>query len=80
MLFPQNLCKFRLEPSDGADDFDQKVIDSVEQFVPARSELIEVFASIAQYDSSITTATAIHKFFESLIDFQLLIGFDFCFR
>ena len=68
-LFSQNLRKFRLEPSEGADDFDQKVIDNIEKFIPARSELIEVFASLAQYDSTTTTATAIHKFFESLIPY-----------
>tara|TARA_B100000446_G_scaffold151120_1_gene145857 strand:- start:237 stop:995 length:759 start_codon:yes stop_codon:yes gene_type:complete len=48
-LFSENLCKFRLEPSNGAPDFDEQVIESIGQFVPARSELIEVFASIAQY-------------------------------
>ena len=38
-LFSENLEAFRLEPSKGAGDFDQKVIDSIEQFIPSRSEL-----------------------------------------
>lgn len=65
-LFSRNLKRFRLEPSKGSTDFDQKIIDSIEQFLPVRSELIEVFGTIAQYDFSVGTGTVIHKFFESL--------------
>lgn len=68
-LFSKNLIRFRLKPSQGENDFDQTVVDSIEQFLPARSELIEVFATIAQYDHSTTTAQVIHKFFESLIPY-----------
>jgi len=65
-LFAENLKKFRIEASNGANDFDQKVVDSIEQFFPARNELVEVFGVIAQYDQTATTASVIHKFFESL--------------
>jgi len=68
-LFSENLCKFRLEPSAGAADFDEQVIESIGKFVPARGELIEVFASIAQYDNTSTTAPVIHRFFESLLPY-----------
>ncbi len=68
-LFSENLEKFRLEASNGVNDFDQKIVDSVEQFIPARNELVEVFGVIAQYDQSTTTAPVIHKFFESLIPY-----------
>lgn len=68
-LFSGNLCNFRLEPSKGASDFDEQVIESIGKFVPARSELIEVFASIAQYDNTSTTAPVIHRFFESLLPY-----------
>lgn len=68
-LFSENLSKFRLEPSKGASDFDQQVMESIEQFIPSRNELIEIFASIAQYDSTNTTAPVIHNFFESLIPY-----------
>ncbi len=68
-LFSENLSKFRLEPSSGANDFDQQVVDSIEQFIPARNELIEVFSSTAQYDCTNTTTPVIHKFFESLIPY-----------
>ena len=68
-LFSENLEKFRLAPSNGANDFDQQVVDSIEQFIPARNELIEVFGAIAQYDNTTTTAPVVHKFFESLIKY-----------
>lgn len=68
-LFSNNLKKFRLNPSNGVTDFDQKVVDSIEQFVPFRSELIEVFAAIAQYDNAISSAHVIHKFFEHMIPY-----------
>ncbi|MGK0414940.1 MAG: hypothetical protein ACJAST_000001, partial [Halopseudomonas sp.] len=69
-LFARNMDRFRLEPSKGATDFDQKIVESVEQFLPARSELIEVFSTIAQYDPSAGSASVIHKFFESLIPYM----------
>lgn len=69
-LFARNLNRFRLEPSKGATDFDQKIVESIEQFLPARSELIEVFSTIAQYDPSTGSAPVIHKFFESLIPYM----------
>lgn len=68
-LFSKNIEKFRLPPSNGATDFDQKVIESIEQFIPARNELIEVFGALAQYDTGTGAASAIHKFFESLIPY-----------
>ena len=68
-MFSENLEAFRLEPSKGAGDFDQKVIDSIEQFIPSRSELIEVFSTIALYDTTDASAPVIHKFFESLIPY-----------
>jgi SEFIR domain len=68
-LFSENLKKFRLDPSKGVTDFDQQIVDSVEQFIPVRNEIVEVFGAIAQYDQGITTAAAIHKFFESLIPY-----------
>jgi hypothetical protein len=59
-----------LEPSTVATEFDKKIVESIEQFLPARSELIEVFSTIAQYDPSTGSAPVIHKFFESLIPYM----------
>ncbi len=68
-LFSNNLDRFRLAPSNGVTDFDQQVLDSIEQFIPSRNELIKVFGVIAQYDKTTTSAPVIHKFFESLIKY-----------
>ncbi|UVL43101.1 TIR domain-containing protein [Pseudomonas sp. B21-040] len=68
-LFSRNLSRFRLEPSRGGTEFDQKVLDSINQLLPARNELIEVFSTIAQYDLSTGAGPIIHKFFESLIPY-----------
>lgn len=67
--FSANMEKFRLPPSQGLQDFDDKVIENINQFLPARNELIEVFGTIALYDPDINYAKAIHKFFESLIPY-----------
>lgn len=61
-----NLEKFRLEPSVGAPDFDEKIINSIEQFTPFKNELVEIFSALAQSKTSQQTAIKIHKFFESL--------------
>ena len=53
-LFSENFSRLGLEPSNGANDFDQKIVDSIEQFIPARNELVEVFGAIAQYDQAAT--------------------------
>ena len=68
-LFSENLNRFRLEPSNGAEDFDQQVVDNIEKFIPSRNELIEVFSSIAQYDGNNASGATLHKFFELLIPY-----------
>lgn len=67
-LFSENLEKFRITRNE-TEVFDQQVVDSIENFIPARNELVEAFSVIAQYDQSTTTVPAIHKFFESLIHY-----------
>ena len=68
-LLSEKLDKYRLPPSKGAVDFDEKIIESIEQFLPTRSELIEIFSTVAQYETSKSFEAALHKFFESLIPY-----------
>lgn len=68
-LFSKNLSRFRLNPSKGATDFDQNVVESIEQFLPVRNELIEIFSTIAQYDTSINSGPTLHRLFESFIPY-----------
>jgi hypothetical protein len=61
--------KFRIEPSNEVNDFDQKVVNSIVNAMPIHNELIEVFSTLAQYDTNKGTIPVIHKFFESLIKY-----------
>lgn len=63
------ISKFRLEPSKGANDFDEMVINNIARAMPIHNELIEVFSVLAQYDNQKSTVSVIHKFFESLIPY-----------
>lgn len=69
-LFSNNLERFRLALSNGDREFDQKVVENIESFLPARNELIEVFSSIAQYDLTNFSSPILHRFFESLIPYM----------
>jgi hypothetical protein len=68
-ILTSGIGKFRLEPSNGANDFDQKVVDNIASAMPIHNELIEVFSTLAQYDTNKGTTPVIHKFFESLIKY-----------
>jgi hypothetical protein len=65
--FGQNLEKFRI--SDGANDFDETVIQSIEQFLPYSKEAIELFSALAQYRPTQETWEILHRFFERLISY-----------
>ncbi len=50
-------------------DFDDKVIESIESFLPFRNELINVFLLVARYRDNEETRSILHRFFENLIPF-----------
>jgi hypothetical protein len=64
--FVTNLEKFRITDTTG--EFDEKVIENIEKFLPYRNELIEVFNAISQNGNQETT-TQIHRFFEHTIPY-----------
>jgi hypothetical protein len=66
--FTVNLERFRLEEGEG--EFDDKVIQSIEEFLPLRNEAIEIFLALAQYRNRSETHRQIHRFFESLIPYM----------
>ncbi len=63
-----NLEKFRISKDDG--QFDDKLIVNIEDFLPSRNEIIELFFAIAQYLPSLETTKQIHNFFERLIPYM----------
>lgn len=66
-LFSEQIERFRIE-FDG-DDFDEKVVGSVEAFIPARNEFIQVASTLVQYSNLIDFSGYLHHFFESLIPY-----------
>lgn len=66
--FTQNLEQFRLTDGDG--EFDDKVIENIEQFLPYRNEAIEICLSLAQYRDIPESHQQMHRFFERLIPYM----------
>jgi hypothetical protein len=52
-----------------ANDFDDRVIESIEALTPYRNELIQLFATVATYNATDDLMRAIHRFFEKLIPY-----------
>ena len=51
------------------DEFDDLVIESIDNFLPYRDEIIDVIMSIAKYRSNNEMHNLVHKFFERLLPF-----------
>jgi hypothetical protein len=66
-IFATNLEAFRIKEKTG--EFDDKVIKSIEDFLPFRDEAIEIFFAIAQYSNKPETISQLHNFFERLIPY-----------
>jgi len=64
-IFVSNIERFRITSKEG--EFDDKVIDSIEKFLPYRNELIGLFITLAQYAPEEENIRKIHRFFEALI-------------
>lgn len=67
-IFTENLEKLRINKEGG--EFDDKVIESIEQFLPFRNEAIELFLALAQYSNTIETHQQLHRFFEGLLPYM----------
>lgn len=66
-LVSQQMERFRI--IEKGDPFDERVAESVKDFLPYRNELIEIFSTVALYRDDDETISTIHKFFESLIPY-----------
>jgi hypothetical protein len=67
-IFSENLERFRLNNIDG--EFDDAVVDNLEQFLPYRNEAIQLFITIAHYAPNEENVLKLHRFFESLIPYM----------
>lgn len=66
--FVENLEGFRISSVEG--EFDDKVIENIDKFLPYRSEAIEIFLAIAQYRNTREVWQQLHRFFENLIPYM----------
>lgn len=65
--FAEQLERFRLEPSEG--ELDDRVAKSIEDFLPARNEFLQVLTTLAQYADISSYSPRLHRFYESLIPY-----------
>lgn len=66
--FVVHLERFRIENGEG--EFDDKVVRSIEEFLPFRNETVEIFLALAQYRNTVETYQLVHRFFEQLIPYM----------
>lgn len=66
--FAENLERFRLSKTDG--EFDDAVINNIEEFLPFRNEAIQLFIAVAQYSPTPEFIQRIHRLFENLIPYM----------
>ncbi|MBC3907394.1 toll/interleukin-1 receptor domain-containing protein [Undibacterium umbellatum] len=67
-LFFENLERFRIE-GNGANDYDEKIVDSIHDLLPFRNEAIELFTAIASYTSTSDFAQKVQRFLERLLTY-----------
>lgn len=67
-IFVENFERFRLSNSEG--EFDDAVVNNIEEFLPFRNEAIQLFTIIAQYSSVPEFMQRTHRLFESLISYM----------
>jgi len=66
--FTENLERFRIVEKIG--EFDDQIVESIEQFLPYRNEAIDVFVALALYRNNLDTHQRLHRFFEQLIPYM----------
>lgn len=67
-ILAENFERFRISKKEG--EFDDAVIQNIEQFIPHRNEAIQLFATVAQYNPGEEFTHQLHRFFESLIPYM----------
>ena len=67
--FKDNLERFRLTEANDNHHFHEEVVKSIEQFIPSRNEIVQLFIAIANYKPQTEFIQQIHRLFENLIPF-----------
>ncbi len=66
-LFSENLELFRIVKDER--DFDEKVVQSIEAFLPYLNEIIGIFKALAKYQPNIESWDSMHHFLESILPY-----------
>jgi len=66
--FARNLERFRISKDEG--EFDDKVVNSIDAFLPYRAEAIELFLALAKYRNNQETWESLHRFFENILAYR----------
>ena len=53
--------------AEGENDFDEKVVKSIGDFLPYRAQIVDIFIALAQYRDAPETYKQLHRFFEQLL-------------
>lgn len=69
--FSNNLDYYRLEPSNGNDDWDESVLKVINKLTPYRNEIIEIIKLVSRYPNDNEVNDLLHGFFESLIKYLI---------
>lgn len=67
-VFAENLERFRISKPVG--EFDDAIINNIEEFLPFRNEAIQLFIAIAQYAPGEQFIQRMHRFLESMIPYM----------
>ncbi len=65
--FSENLENFRISVE--GSEYDEQVVESIEQFLPYRNEIHDIFLALAQYRRSSDINKMLHRFLEKLLKY-----------
>ena len=66
-LYCKSLERFRITSTGGEPD--ERVVESIEEFLPSRNEFISILIVVSQYSEPMTIVSRLHRFFESMIPY-----------
>ena len=66
-VLSKRMENLRIENTEG--EFDDKVLESITQFIPYRNETIELFLTLANYRDTDESRRTLHRFFESVLHY-----------
>ncbi len=70
LQFADHLQRFRLEPPAEVVTFDDIIVQSIDEFIPYRNQIIDLTRAVAQYAPTQEYGDKIHRFFERLIPYM----------